>query len=435
MALPANTRAPLPLALYRGLTTLFEPAAALLLLTRARRGKEDTARIEERRGHSVVARPDGLLAWIHGASVGETISIMPIVERLVARGAAVVVTSGTVTSAQILKRRLPPGAIHQFVPLDVPRFMRRFLDHWRPDIALVAESELWPNMIVETAQRGIPILMVNGRMSERSFGRWRRMAEASQALLSRFDLCLTQSAADAQRLTDLGAPRVAVAGNLKFDVPAPPADPAAFASLSGSMAGRPVWIAASTHPGEDEIVLDAHDLMRMRVPNLLTVIMPRHPDRGERIADLAAVTGLRAVRRSLGEAPTRDTDVYIADTIGEAGLIFRLAPVVLMGGSLVPTGGHNPIEPIKLGAAVLHGPHVHNFAEVFAALDRADGALPVSDAQTVAEAVMALMREPARARAVARAGGIVVEQMGGAVLRTVHAIEPYLMSFSLDQQR
>ncbi len=424
-----------PLSLYRGATTLLEPAAAFLLLARARRGKEDPFRIDERRGFSAVPRPAGMLAWIHGASVGETISIMPVVERLVARGIAVVVTSGTVTSAQVLKRRLPPGAIHQFAPLDVPRYMRRFLDHWQPDIALVVESELWPNMIAETHRRGTPLILVNGRMSERSHRRWRRLPEASRALLSRFDLCLAQTGLDGHRFSDLGAPRVSVVGNLKFDVPAPPSDLSVLAQMSGLLAGRPVWMAASTHAGEDEIVLDAHDLMKERLPNLLTIIMPRHPERGERIADLAAVTGLKAARRSLGAAPERDVSVYVADTMGESGLFYRLAAVAFMGGSLVTHGGQNPIEPSKLGTAVLHGPHVANFAEIYTALDRAGGALPVSDAQTLASAATALLRDPARARALARAASEIVDSLSGAVQRTMQAVEPYILAFQLGRSR
>ncbi len=424
-----------PLSLYRGITAVLEPAAALILLTRARRGKEDPFRIDERRGFSVVPRPPGMLAWIHGASVGETISIMPIVERLVARGIAVVVTSGTVASAQILKRRLPPGAIHQYVPLDVPRYMRRFIDHWQPDITLVVESELWPNMIAETSRRGTPLILVNGRMSERSHRRWRRLPEASRALLSRFDLCLAQTGLDGHRLGDLGAPRVSVVGNLKLDVPAPPADMAMLASLSGMVAGRPVWMAALTHPGEDEIVLDAHDLMKERLPGLLTIIMPRHPERGERIAELAAVTGLKAARRSAGEVPDRDTSIYVADTLGEPGLFYRLAPVALMGATLVPRGGHSPVEAAKLGAALVRGPYVDNAADTYAALDRAGGTLVVSDAETLAAAVSSLLRDPARMRGAARAASEIVEALGGAVQRTMQAVEPYILAYQLGQGR
>lgn len=418
---------------YSYAMTALEPVAMAVLAYRERRGKEDPKRLAERRGKASLARPNGRLAWLHGASVGETISLLPVVERLTARGLTVLVTSGTRTSAQILARRLPPGAIHHFVPLDVPRYVARFLDHWRPDLALIAESEIWPNTIMETHRRGIPLLLVNARLSERSFKRWQALPNVMGALLSRFDLCMAQSRMDAERLARLGAPRVSVAGNLKFDVPPPPGDVTMLAVLSGLLAGRPVWAASSVHPGEDEAVIAAHLAAAQHHPGLLTMAVPRHPQRGEIIAALAQEAGLRTARRSLGEQPERDVDIYIADTIGEVGLVYRLAPVVFMGGSLVPHGGQNPIEPAKLGAAVLHGPHVHNFEDIYAALDKANASLPVVDAQTLAEAVTSLLRDAARSRAMARSAGQVVDNLSGAVNRTVQALEPYFMAMSLEQ--
>jgi 3-deoxy-D-manno-octulosonic-acid transferase len=329
-------------------------------------------------------------------------------------------------------RRLPPGAFHQFVPVDVPRYMRRFLDHWEPDLALVAESEIWPNMILELEQRGVPLILVNGRLSERSFRRWQFLPKTARTLLERIDLCLTQTSADAERLVRLGAPRVSVAGNLKFDAPTPPADATAVATLSGVLSGRPLWIAASTHGAEDEIVCAVHRALLKRYPRLITVIAPRHPERGSQIAAIAKAERLRPLQRSSNELPNWTTDIYVADTMGELGLFFRLAPVVFMGGSLVPIGGHNPIEPAKLGSAILHGPHVHNFADVYAAFDRVDGALPVSDAETLALALAALMKDPARVREMARAAATVVEEHGGALDRTFQAIEPYIVQMDLE---
>jgi 3-deoxy-D-manno-octulosonic-acid transferase len=420
------------LSIYRSGTALLEPAARAALVLRRRRGKEDEARLPERRGHAGLRRPEGRLAWLHGASVGETVSILPVVERLTRRGFSVLVTSGTLTSANLLMRRLPPGAFHQFVPLDVPRYMRRFLDHWQPDLALLAESEIWPNMILELEQRGVPLILVNGRLSERSFRRWQFLPKTARALLERIDLCLTQTPADAERLVRLGAPRVNVAGNLKFDAPTPPADAAAVATLSGVLSGRPLWIAASTHGAEDEIVCAVHRALVKRYPRLITVIAPRHPERGGQIAAIAKAERLRPLQRSTNELPNWTTDIYVADTMGELGLFFRLAPVVFMGGSLVPVGGHNPIEPAKLGSAILHGPHVHNFADVYAAFDRVDGALPVSDAETLALALSALMKDPARVRDMARAAAAVVEEHGGALDRTFQAIEPYIVQMDLE---
>jgi 3-deoxy-D-manno-octulosonic-acid transferase len=427
-----TTRLTLPLKVYRFAAAALEPMALTLLQVRKRRGKEEATRLAERRGSGGPARPSGRLAWLHGASVGETISILPVVERLVRRGFTVLVTSGTVTSANMLAKRLPPGAFHQFVPLDVPRYMRRFLDHWQPDLALMTESELWPNMILELGERRIPLILVNGRMSERSFRRWRRAPNSARTLLDHFDICLTQTVGDGERVARLGAPRVSVAGNLKFDAPAPPADAAALASFSGLLSGRPVWVAASTHESEEEIVCAVHRALIARYPRLMTIVAPRHPQRGAEVADIATADRLRAARRSLDQVPNWTTDIYIVDTIGELGLFFRLAPIVFMGASLIPRGGHNPIEPAKLGSAILHGPHVHNFADVYAALDRADGAMPVSDAETLALAVSALMKDPARVRSMARAAAHMVETHGGALDRTLQAIEPYVLQMDLE---
>jgi 3-deoxy-D-manno-octulosonic-acid transferase len=422
---------PFTLRLYRGGSALLGPFTGLVLRQRARRGKEEPTRLGERRGESSQRRPAGRLAWLHGASVGETLSLLPVAERLVQRGLSVLITSGTVTSARLVERRLPVGAIHQFVPIDVPRYVRRFLDHWRPDLVLIAESELWPNLIVEADKRSIPMVLVNARMSERSFQRWQRLLPMISALLARFDLCLAQTAGDADRLARLGAPRVDVVGNLKFDAPAPPADPLRVSALTGLIGGRPVWIAASTHPGEEEQIVAVHGALVQHFPGLLTIIAPRHPNRGEAVAAIATDTGLRTAMRSRGLEPDGATDVYVADTIGELGLFYRVAPIVFMGGSLVPHGGQNPIEPGKLGAAILHGPHVHNFAEVFAALDRDGGSVAVNDAQGLANALGRMLADTPRLRAMSRAAAETVDQLGGAVERTVLAVDPFLMHMRL----
>ncbi|HEX8666702.1 MAG TPA: 3-deoxy-D-manno-octulosonic acid transferase [Beijerinckiaceae bacterium] len=419
---------PLPpaLRLYRlGLIAL-EPAAGALLRRRVRQGKEDPARLPERRGFPSRERPAGRLAWLHGASIGETLSLMAVVEHLIREDMSVLVTSGTRTAAELVARRLPPGAVHQFVPLDSPRYVRRFLDHWRPDLTLVAESEIWPNTIVELDRRRIPLVLVNGRMSERSFRRWSRVPQIARALMGRFALCLAQSPADAERLFGLGAERVEVAGNLKFDASPPPADPRALAHLSGLLSGRPVWLAASTHPGEEEIAVAVHQALAGAFRGLLTIVVPRHPERGGEVAALARAAGLEAAQRSRDGEPGRGTELYVADTVGELGLFYRLSPLVFVGGSLVRHGGQNPIEPGKLGAAILHGPHVHNFADVYAALDGAGGALPVSDGADLARAVAECLADVGRMRDMARSAAGTVEGLGGALARTVQAIEPFI---------
>jgi 3-deoxy-D-manno-octulosonic-acid transferase len=417
---------PASLALYRAATLLGQPLAGSLIKYRARRGKEDLARAGERKGIAGRPRPEGRLVWLHGASVGETVSLLPVVGRLCEAGLNVLLTSVTMTSAEILARRLPPGALHQFAPFDTPLFMRRFLDHWQPNLALFAESELWPNAVIEAYRRSIPLILVNARMSERSLRRWRRLPRSIAALTGCFDLCLAQSELDAERYRFLGAYAVMAAGNLKYDVPAPPADQVELAALKGMTAGRPTLLAASTHPGEEEILARAHGELAERFPGLLTIIAPRHPQRGADAATAVRAAGLRPRLRSLGQAPDASCDIYVADTMGELGLFYRLAPIVFMGKSLVPHGGQNPIEPAKLGAAILHGPHVANFAAVYAALDEAGGARPVNDGQALSETFAELVRDPRSLRDMARAAGQTVGRLTGAVDRTMKAIEPYL---------
>ncbi len=422
---------PALLRAYRLLSAAAAPLAPLLLARRKMLGKEHPARMSERYGLSRIARPRGPLVWVHGASVGELMAVFPLIERICAREIFVLVTSGTVTSAGLAQQRLPRGAIHQFVPLDAPRFVAQFLDHWRPDLSLFVESDLWPNLILQTAERRVPLILVNGRLSESSFRRWRRLRATIGGLLRRFDLCLARTPADAERLRELGAPRIVITGNLKLDVPAPPANDAVLQAAKAAIGSRPAFAAASTHPGEEVMVIDAHRRLRQSFPGLLTLLAPRHPERGSGIAEIAAAAGLKAALRSRGQMLEPGTDIYIADTMGELGLLYRLAPIVFIGGSLVRHGGQNPIEAAKLGAAILHGPHVWNFADIYVALDKARGAEQVSDAEMLAAKIGAWLGDPAKRKSVAATARDTVEALGGALERTVGALDPYLMQLRL----
>jgi 3-deoxy-D-manno-octulosonic-acid transferase len=425
---------PLTLGLYRLLTAVVSPLAPALISHRLKHGKEHAGRLAERYGDSKIARPDGPLIWIHSASVGELLAVIPLIERIREKDFGVLCTSGTVTSAKLAEQRLPAGVIHQFVALDTPRFVRRFFDHWRPDLALFVESDLWPNLIVTVARRGTPLILVNGRLSENSFKRWRRIPGTISALLRCFDLCLAQSAAHAGRYRDLGAPRITTTGNLKLDVPEPPADPDKLAALKAAVGNRTVIVGASTHAGEETMLIEAHRRLRGSFPGLLTIIAPRHPDRGPGIIEIAHAADLKATLRSRGELPAPDSDVYVADTLGELGLIYRLAPIVFVGGSFASHGGQNPIEPIKLGAAILHGPHVWNFAEIYAALDKAHGAEQVTDVGKLAVRVGAWLKDANERTAVVAAAKETVATLGGALERTLAALEPYLMQIRLERR-
>jgi 3-deoxy-D-manno-octulosonic-acid transferase len=360
--------------------------------------------------------------------------VLPLIERISAREVNMLVTSGTVTSGGLAEQRLPRGVIHQFVPLDVPRFVRGFLNYWQPELALFVESDLWPNMVIETSRRGVPMILVNGRVSENSFRRWNLLPAAIINLLQRFDLCLARTPADAERLNELGAPNVVTTGNLKLDVPAPPADANKLKALQIAIGRRPVIAAASTHAGEEDMMIAAHRRLRANFPGLLTLIAPRHPERGPNIAESVKAAGLNVTVRSRGELPKRSSEIYVADTMGELGLIYRLAPVVFIGGSLVQHGGQNPIEAAKLGAAILHGPHVWNFAELYAALDQARGAEVVGDGERLAAGFAALLAQPAARARFAEAGRATVEGLSGALERTLYALDPYLMQLQLRQR-
>ena len=426
---------PLSLALYRAAMRAATPFGAVFLEMRARKGKEDRARIAERRGISGAERPEGRLAWLHGASVGEGVALLPLVERLSARGLRVLVTTGTVTSARVLEGRLPAGAVHQYLPLDLPRYVARFLDHWQPDIAVLTESELWPNLIGEVSRRAIPLVIANARMSARSFARWRRLPGTIRDLLGRVDLCLAQSQEDAARFLSLGAPRVQVAGNLKYDSPPPAADPAEVASLRAGIGKRPVWAAVSTHEGEESAAAEAHQALAKKFPSLLTLIVPRHPARAPAIAEELKTRGLRTARRSERELPTAQTAVYLCDTMGEMGLFMRLAPVVFIGKSLSAQGGQNPIEAAKLGCAVLHGPHTANFAESYDLLDEARGAACVEDADALARGLGALLSDAAKLRAMGRAAQETMRGRSGAADAVMNAVEPFIGQMLVERRR
>ncbi|MCX7380338.1 MAG: 3-deoxy-D-manno-octulosonic acid transferase [Alphaproteobacteria bacterium] len=394
------------LGLYREFTTLAAPALLILLARRAARGKEIAARLPERRGVDATPRPAGRLLWLHAASVGETVSMLPVLAALPG-DVAVLMTTGTVTSAALLDRRLPElgldgRVIHRFVPLDVPRWVARFLDHWRPDAGALVESEIWPNLITACATRGIPLALVNARLSPRSAAKWARLPGLARTLLGGFDRVFAQSDADAARLHALGAPASSLTGNLKYAAPPLPADPVELARLGGLLAGRPVWLAASTHPGEDATVRAVHERLAPRYPGLLTIIVPRHPERGPEVA--AAMAGLAVTRRAAGEDPPSGSGVYVADTLGELGLFYRLAPIAFVGRSLGAAGGQNPLEPARLGAAVAVGPAVHNFADIVPALVAAGAVTQVKDIDALGDFVAGMLDDPAARAAMGTAG-------------------------------
>lgn len=416
------------LRLYKGVTNALRPIAPAILKRREARGKEDPARRGERFGTATNPRPEGPLVWLHAASVGETNTVMPVIRELGLQrpDLSFLLTTGTVTSAKVAAERSPSRTIHQYLPLDAVPFVRRFLDHWRPQLAILTESEIWPNLVLETAERGVPIALVNGRMSKRSYRAWRRRRLTALPLFSRLSLVLTQNALLEDWFTDLGALRVVNTGNLKMDVPAPPVDEAARAALAAAIGDRRVLLAASTHDDEEVQVAQAHRALRSDLPDLLTIIAPRHPARGEEIMNRLRQMGLIVRRRSAGELPETGTDIYLADTIGELGTFYALSPLCLVGGSLVPHGGQNPIEAVKLHCGVLTGPHTSNFRDTYEALLSDGGAQRVHSVADLTEAARGLLQNDAKLADMRSKATAVVGQMTGALGRTLDALQPLL---------
>ena len=418
----------LRLRAYCAGTGALRPLAPLILKYRERRGKEDPARRHERLGISRTKRPEGPLVWLHAASVGETNAILPVIAGLEAARPSVtcLLTTGTTTSAKLAASRLSDRAIHQFVPLDSPRFVDRFLNHWNPGLAVFTESEIWPNLITRSADRNVPLVLVNARMSQKSFRKWRRSITLARELFGRFDLVLAQNEKLARRFQELGVGRSKGVGNLKIDAPPPPVDEFELQRLRRAVIGRPVALAASTHPGEDELLADMHNMLKRRVANCLSIVVPRHPERGDAIAAMFATQGLRVAQRSLGELPDQGCDVYVADTIGELGMLFALAPVAFIGGSLIPHGGQNPIEAVRHDAAVLTGPHRRNFDDEYRMLLGSGGAQEVRTAADLADAMALLITDETARSEVLQKAREALEKLSGALPVTIEALLSYL---------
>ena len=407
---------------WRVTATLLAPALRLNLHRRVASGREVAERLAERRGIDATPRPAGPLLWMHAASVGETQSILPVLAEL-APHASVLLTTGTVTSQAVLSSRLPEmgledRVLHRFAPLDVPAWVRRFLAHWRPDAACFIESELWPNQLAACQAAGIPLMLVNARMSDRSFARWRRAPEIAQRLLGSFRMIQARGEPDAVRLRALGAARVDCPGDLKFAAPPLTVDQAELDRLTPMLAGRPVWLAASTHPGEEALVAAAHHAVAAAHPGLLTIIAPRHPQRGPALAAEFA-----APRRAAGEGPPPGTGIWIADTVGEMGLWYRLAPIALVGRSLIsPGGGQNPLEPARLGCAIATGPHMGNFAHAVTILSEAGALCRVADVPQLAAFVRAMLEDPDTRRYMGAQAGAVFQRHADLPARTAEAL-------------
>lgn len=413
---------------YRVLTLLATPLIYLYLLKRRAAGKEHTARMGERFGKASLPRPQGALVWIHAASVGEAHSIVPLIHRLTERfpQANVMLTTGTVTSAQLMDAKLPKRACHQFVPVDTWPAVARFLNHWKPNVAIWTESELWPNLITLTKASGCSMALLNARMSAKSYKLWMRFEAMIRPLIGAFDLICPQSEEDARHYSHFGAQSVQMLGNLKHDVPPLPANEAAVASLRAQIGDRPVWVAASTHNGEESLIAEVHRKLSEDHPRLLTIIVPRHAVRGSKIAEELTGKGLITALRSRGESINDDMGIYVADTMGELGIFYRIATIVFVGGSLVPHGGQNPLEPARLGCALITGPHTHNFTTICNELEERKALLRVQDAGGLAAEVGLLLCDPSRQEQAAHAALALAREKQGVLEHVLAALIPLL---------
>jgi 3-deoxy-D-manno-octulosonic-acid transferase len=390
-------------ALLRAYALASRVAGPILARSERRKLAHDgfaAARQAEKIGRASLPRPDGPVVWLHGASVGESLSLLPLISEIRQSSPKVccLVTSGTASSAALLEERLPGGVIHQFMALDCPAYAGRFLDHWRPQLAIFAESEIWPVHLRLLAERGVPIALVNARMSMKSRGAWARRPASAAQIFGGFALLTAQSDDMARTLIELGAApdKIRTGPELKALAPPPPVDRDMLAQMRGWAGSHPLWLAASTHPGEDDTVLDAHSRLRDTLPGARLVIVPRHPERGADVLGLATEREFVATRRSerARHIPTPETEIYIADTLGELGLWYSLADVAFIGGSLAPLGGHNPFEAAQLDCAILHGPQTANFRAAYARLDGSGAAICLRNATDLADAVHRLLTSP-----------------------------------------
>ena len=416
------------LTLYRWFGLAAAPLLRQHLRRRAAHGREDAARLGERFGRAALPRPQGPLVWIHAASVGEALSVLPLVERIAVGWPQLhlLMTTGTVTSARLMAERLPEGALHQYAPIDLAPAVTRFFDYWQPGLGLIIESELWPNMMTQARAHGCELVLVNGRMSPASFASWQRLKPGIRHLLDLFSLVLAQSPQDLHHFTALGAKEARFVGNLKFAGPALGADREALAAMKAACRGRTPWLAASTHPGEETVIGEVHRALAADKNDLLTLMVPRHPERGPAIARELRAAGLKVALRGAGEPIEPDTGIYLADTIGELGIWYRLVEVAFIGKSLVPKGGQNPLEAAKLGCAILTGPHCANFKQVNREMLAAGALGQVKDGAALAAAARRLLDDDELRLSMVQAALQYGMAQAGVLERIVEALTPHL---------
>lgn len=411
--------------IYRMIGFCLRPVIPFYLFLRTVRGKEERGRQKERLGKIHKTRPQSPLIWLHAASVGETLALVPLIHYILSLKINVLLTTGTVTSSSLIKKLFGNRLIHQYAPLDLDVVMRRFISHWKPDLVLVCESEIWPLRIKELAKMHIPQILVNAHMSERSFKAWQKHPVLAKHIFKHIDLVIGQNERDVAYYHALGVKSVALSGNLKADV-LPVEDQALLTHYRSAIGNRPVWAALSTHEGEEEIAFEVHRILKDYLPNLLTIIVPRHPERLEDLIGKCNNKHLRFVRRSHNAVPEANTDILWGDTIGEMGLFLRLSKVSFLGKSLCGGGGHNPLELAFFRSAILTGPHVSNFQEMFEQFLAREAAYMIQDTKQLAIQVYKLLTNEALRQEMVDKAYEIATGMAGALERTLKLLEPFL---------
>lgn len=421
---------------YRILGYIISPLLPLLLKYRQWIGKEDTKRLQERFGKASMARPKGLLIWVHAASIGESNSVLPFIDHLLEQSddVHVLITTVTVTSAKQLTSKLPDRAHHQYVPIDLPIPVKKFLNHWKPDLAFWTESEFWPNLVIDTKKSGCESFVINGRISERSYRTWLNHPTMIRQILHCFSAVFPQSEEDVSRFKHLGAANVVYHGNLKLDAPKLAADSKQTGEILNQTKNRHVWLAASTHPGEEAMIAQVHKMLKEQFDDTLTIIVPRHADRGNEVAAQLRGLGVNVNLRSQGKDIDEVTDIYLADTMGELGIFYRIAGIVFMGGSLVPHGGQNPLEPARLDCVVICGPHMENFASLSREMEQEAALLKVRNTDHLAKTVEDLMRDHDKQEALAQTASKFVSERKGVLEQIMTTLEPYMVTIRKENE-
>lgn len=421
---------------YKKATQLAKPLLKRIIYARLRRGKEDHERLQERFGEASLPRPEGIIIWIHVASVGEAQSMLALINTILQsqKNLHILVTSGTVTSAHILQSRLPERTCHQYIPVDHPEWVRRFLDHWKPNCILWAESELWPNMMMQIKKRNIPTALINGRLSPKSFSHWKKIRTQAERLLETFDVILTQTETDTSYFKTLGARSVITTGNIKYSAQPLPFSPHDLTALQEKTANRPCWIYASTHDGEEDIACTIHKNLKKQQPGLLTIIAPRHPARQHEIEQTCQRHAVSySIRNTEKNLPQEQDDIYIVNTIGELGLFYRLAPIACIGRSFSNDGGggHNPLEAALLGCVVCSGPHTQNLSEIYNDMEKENAIIRHQTPDSMESWLHTLLKNPQDIHQQSQHNLLYAQKKASILNIIMHELEPVFLRSGL----